>query len=49
MANTPVTAIRLPIEIKERVEAEAAKEGRSLSNMMIRLMEEALAARRKRR
>jgi hypothetical protein len=49
MANTPVTTLRLPVDLKEKVEAEAAKEGRSASNMMIRLMEEALAVRRKRK
>lgn len=49
MTNTPVTAIRLPLDLKERIEAEAAKEGRNVSNMLIRLAEEALAARRKRK
>lgn len=49
MANTPVTTVRLPVALKERIEAEAAKEGRTTSNMLIKLLEEAMASRRKRR
>jgi predicted transcriptional regulator len=43
------TSIRLPTDVKEQVDAEALKEERSRSNMIVILCREALAARRKNR
>jgi hypothetical protein len=45
MANTPTLTVRIPPELRERIEAEAEREERTTSNMLLRLVSEALAAR----
>lgn len=45
----PVTSIRIPPDLKERVEAEAARDGRNLTNMIVKLIDEAMTAREKKR
>lgn len=42
-------SIRIPTELKEQVDAEALKEARSRSNMIVILCKEALAARARNR
>ena len=33
--NKPTTSIRLPVDLKAKLQAEAEKQGRSLSNLII--------------
>jgi hypothetical protein len=47
VAETPRFLIRLPADLRAELEALAQAEGRSLSNMIVRLLKEALAARRR--
>lgn len=50
MANTPVTSLRIPEDLKERAQELAERDGRSLSNWIVRLIREKVeAAAEKRR
>lgn len=40
--NTPVTAIRLPVDLKAKLEKIAEKDNRSLSNLIVTMLEKAL-------
>lgn len=40
--NTPVTAIRLPVDLKAKLEKLAQKDNRSLSNLIVTMLEKAL-------
>ena len=46
MANTKLLAFRLPDEIRAELKATAEKEGRTMSNMILRLITEGLESRR---
>jgi len=48
MASTPVTPVRIPVELKEQIEKIAAAETRSVSGAIIALLTEAVVARAKR-
>jgi hypothetical protein len=48
MANTPITPVRIPLEIRERLEAIAKAENRNVSNVVVTLLLEALATRDRR-
>lgn len=39
MNRTPITAIRIPVELKARVAEKAAAEGTTLSSVVIRALE----------
>jgi predicted transcriptional regulator len=40
--NTPVTAVRIPEELREKLQKLAEKENRSLSNLIVTLLEKAV-------
>lgn len=46
MANTKLLAFRLPDAIRAELKATAEKEGRTMSNMILRLITEGLESRR---
>lgn len=48
VANTPTINVRVPNELREQIEKQAEEERRNFSNMVVVLLEEALAARGKR-
>lgn len=41
--KTIATSIRIPASLKKKIEERAKKEGRTLNNMLNRLLEEAVA------
>lgn len=47
MAETPVTPVRIPADLKDQIEKIAAAETRTLSGAIIALLTEAVAARAK--
>ena len=47
MANTPVTSLRIPEELKERAKKQAKTERRSLGNWILKLMEDELDKQKK--
>lgn len=49
MANTKLLAFRLPDAIRAEIKATAEKEGRTMSNMILRLITEGLESRESRR
>jgi hypothetical protein len=49
MADTPITPVRIPLDIRGQLEIIAKAENRSISNVVVTLLMEALAARRKRK
>jgi predicted transcriptional regulator len=40
--NTPVTAVRIPQDLRAKLEKLAEKENRSLSNLIVTLLEKAV-------
>ena len=44
MANTPVTSIRLPEDVREWADRKAAEQDRSRANFIIRVLRERMAA-----
>lgn len=46
MANTKLLAFRIPSAIRAELKATAEKEGRTMSNMILRLITEGLESRR---
>jgi predicted DNA-binding protein len=40
--NTPVTAVRIPEELREKLQKLAEKENRSLSNLIVTILEKAV-------
>lgn len=46
MANTKLLAFRIPDVIRAELKATAEKEGRTMSNMILRLITEGLESRR---
>ena len=49
MADTPITPVRIPLDIRGQLETIAKAENRNISNVVVTLLMEALAARRKRK
>lgn len=49
MADTPITPVRIPLDIRGQLETIAKAENRKISNVVVTLLMEALAARRKRK
>jgi hypothetical protein len=49
MADTPITPVRIPTALRAELEKIAKAETRTISNVVIALLIEALAARRKRK
>ena len=47
MANTPVTSIRLPDDLKEWLDAKAAEQNRSRANLIITILRDIRAADKK--
>lgn len=47
MAETPVTPVRIPADLKEQIEKIAKAETRTLSGAIIALLSEAVAARKR--
>ncbi len=49
MANTPVTPVRIPVELLEQLKKIAAAEHRNLSGAIIALLAEGVAARKRKK
>lgn len=49
MANTPVTSLRIPEDLKEWARKQAQTENRSLGNWIVRLIQDRKAAEKKRK
>lgn len=47
MANTPVTSLRIPEDLKEWAQKKARADNRSLGNWIVKLMEDERAADKK--
>lgn len=47
MANTPVTSLRIPEDLKEWAQRQAQAESRSLGNWIVKLIQDKKASERK--